>query len=414
MRRYLVTRLAQNLLTYFLFLTMVFFLIDAQPGDFGNSYINDPRLTAEQRALLRARLGLDKPVYERYFIWMSNFFQGEFGVSFSNFPRPVLDVIAERAPRTVILFLTASVCSFYFGFMAGKVLAWKRGGWLEYIATIGGVSLYTVFTPWFGLMMILLFAYTLKLFPIGKFVDPVLWRSASDPINANFIFLRMLITGFAAALLLFGWSLYMRRLEPIRRKRLRWLGVILTLLLVVVGWLVYSYVIAEQAGWWEQARPAGPVALLRYLFTRGAIRYAADILWHLVLPVTTLTLLNFAGQMLLTRNSMLETLREDYILAARAKGLPERVVRDKHAARNAMLPVLTAFILSLAFVLDGGVITETIFSWPGMGLTLLTAAQTEDIPMAIGALVFTGAMALTAHLVADVLYAYLDPRIRYA
>ncbi len=414
MRRYLVARLAQNVLTYFLFLTMVFFLLDAQPGDFGNSYINDPRLTAEQRALLRARLGLDKPVYERYLIWMSNFLQGEFGVSFSNFPRPVLDVIAERAPRTIILFLTATICSFYFGFMAGKVLAWKRGGWLEYIATVGGVGLYTVFTPWFGLMMILLFAYTLGVFPIGKFIDPVLWRGASEPITANFIFLRLLITGFVGGALLLGWLLYVRRLDPIRRRRLRSVGVIVILLLIVVAWLVYSYVIADQAGWWQQARPAGPLAMLSYLFTRGAIRYAADILWHLVLPVTTLTLISFAGQMLLTRNSMLETLREDYILTARAKGLPERVVRDKHAARNAMLPVLTAFILSLAFVLDGGVITETIFSWPGMGLTLLTAAQTEDIPMAVGALVFTGAMALTAHLVADVLYAYLDPRIRYA
>jgi len=118
--------------------------------------------------------------------------------------------------------------------------------------------------------------------------------------------------------------------------------------------------------------------------------------------------------MLLTRNSMLETLREDYIMTARAKGLPEKVVRDKHAARNAMLPVITAFVFSLAATLDGGVITETVFSWPGMGLTLLTAATTEDIPMAIGALVFTGGLALTAHLVADILYAYLDPRIRYA
>jgi peptide/nickel transport system permease protein len=111
---------------------------------------------------------------------------------------------------------------------------------------------------------------------------------------------------------------------------------------------------------------------------------------------------------------MLETLREDYIMAARAKGLPDRVVRDKHASRNAMLPVVTAFVLAVAFILDGGVITETIFSWPGMGLTLLQAALVEDIPMVIGALVFTGVMALTAHLIADILYAFLDPRIRYS
>jgi peptide/nickel transport system permease protein len=79
-----------------------------------------------------------------------------------------------------------------------------------------------------------------------------------------------------------------------------------------------------------------------------------------------------------------------------------------------MLPVATSFVLALAFVLDGGVITETVFSWPGMGLTLLTAAQVQDVPMVIGALVFTATLALTAHLIADVLYAFLDPRIRYS
>jgi peptide/nickel transport system permease protein len=154
--------------------------------------------------------------------------------------------------------------------------------------------------------------------------------------------------------------------------------------------------------------------LLIYWLNTGVARYAADILHHLILPICTLAIVNFAGTMLLTRNSMLETLREDYIMAARAKGLPEKVVRDKHAARNAMLPVVTAFVLAVAFILDGGVITETTFSWPGMGLTLLQAALVEDIPMVIGALVFTGFLALTAHLIADILYAVLDPRIRYA
>ena len=94
--------------------------------------------------------------------------------------------------------------------------------------------------------------------------------------------------------------------------------------------------------------------------------------------------------MLLTRNSMLETMREDFVMAARAKGLPERAVRDKHVARNALLPVVTSFIFSLAFAVDGGVITESIFSWPGMGQTLVSATLTEDLPLAVGAFVFVG------------------------
>ncbi len=383
MRAYLTKRLAQILLTFFLFLTLVYILVDAQPGDYGSVYFSNPRLTAEQRQQLKANLGLDKPVLVRYGIWLKNFFSGDLGISFSNYPRPVFDVIKERAPRTITLFLSATVVSFYLGFLAGKVLAWKRGGLLEYATTIGGVTLYTVFTPWFGLMMIWIFAFNLKLFPIGKFINPLLWRQA--PVDANYVFGRMLITALLASVVLFVWLLYTRRFSPRTRRLTQWIGVGVVLLGI--------------SGYW---------------YSTGVGRLAADILHHLILPIMTLALISFAGTMLLTRNSMLETLREDYIMAARAKGLPEKTIRDKHAARNAMLPVVTSFVFALAFALDGGVITETIFSWPGMGLTLLRAAVTEDIPMVLGGLVFTGTLALLAHLVADILYAYLDPRIRYA
>jgi peptide/nickel transport system permease protein len=383
MRRFLFRRIFQNVMTFFLFLILVYLLVDAQPGDFADIYLNDPRLTPRQRTLLREQLGLDRPVIERFGQWLGNAAQGDLGISFSNYPRPVLDVIVERAPRTIMLFLTATVLSYYVGFLVGKVLAWRRGGVLEYAATVAGVGLYTVFLPWFGLLMIWLFSFTLGFFPIGKFVDPVLWRRA--PVDANFVFHRMILTTLACSFLLLAWRAFTRRLNPGQRGPLMLLGVVVVLL-----------------------------GALGYWLSTGAGRYAFDILHHLVLPILTLTIVNFAGTMLLTRNSMLETLREDYIMAARAKGLPDHAIRDRHAARNAMLPVVTAFVLAVAFVLDGGVITETIFSWPGMGLTLLEAALVQDIPMVIGALVFTGVMALTAHLVADLLYAFLDPRIRYA
>ena len=145
----------------------------------------------------------------------------------------------------------------------------------------------------------------------------------------------------------------------------------------------------------------------------GIEHLAWDIVRHMALPVLTLTLISFAGTMLLTRNSMLETMREDYVIAARAKGLPEKQVRDKHVARNALLPVVTSFVFSLAFAVDGGIIIESIFSWPGMGQTLVSAAVSEDLPLAVGAFVFVGIFVLLAHLAADILYVYLDPRIRY-
>jgi peptide/nickel transport system permease protein len=385
MRRYLIKRIAQNVFTFFLFLTLIYLLLDAQPGDYADIYINDPRLTAEQRAILRQRMGLDKPVLERYARWMINFFRGDFGTSFSNYPRSVLDVITERAPRTLLLFLTATVVSFYLGFLAGKILSWRRGGVVEYVTTLGGVGLYTVFTPWFALMMIYLFAYGLDLFPIGKFINVDLWSGA--PFPTNYIIVRLLLTGVGGAALLLTWLAVTQRVDPDKRKLVRWLGVVGLLVIIAVYWIFFS---------------------------GGGVPSALDILWHLGLPVLTLTLISFAGTMLLTRNSMLETLREDYILTARAKGLSEKIVRDKHAARNAMLPVVTSLVFSLAFALDGGVITETVFSWPGMGRTIVTAVGTSDIPTAVGGLVFTGALALTAHLVADVLYVYLDPRVRYS
>jgi peptide/nickel transport system permease protein len=154
------------------------------------------------------------------------------------------------------------------------------------------------------------------------------------------------------------------------------------------------------------------VGLVAFWFVSPAWVYVRDIAWHTMLPVITLGLVAFGATMLLTRSAMLETLAEDYIMTARAKGIPDNIIRDRHAARNAMLPVATSLVLALAFVIGGGIVTETIFSWPGMGLVFLQAIAVSDIPLAVGALSITGILALVGHLVADILYAVLDPRIR--
>src|SRR4030042_2688823 len=100
MRRYLIIRVIQAVVTFFLFLTAVYFLIDSQPGDFGNVYYSNPRMTAEQRKAIREIMGLDKPAGERYLQWIGNFMRGDLGVSLSENPRPVSSIILERAPRT--------------------------------------------------------------------------------------------------------------------------------------------------------------------------------------------------------------------------------------------------------------------------------------------------------------------------
>ena len=382
MATYLLKRTAQILLTLFVFLSIVFFVVNAQPGDVSNLYALNPDLPPETREKLRDLFGVNEPLWKQYVIHVKNTLTGNFGVSFSHYPRTVSDVIAERLPRTLVLFLTATVISFYLGFALGKIIAWRRGQFTEYAYTIGGVTLYTVFTPWFGLMMIWLFAFKAGWFPIGKFLDPVLWRDA--PSDANTIFSRIILTVIAVSAAIFLTFLLTAKLRVPGARLFQGAVIAASAAVVAVTWLL-----------------------------SGVGHLAWDIVQHMALPVITLTLISFAGTMLLTRNSMLETMREDYVMAARAKGLPEKQVRDKHVARNALLPVVTSFVFSLAFAVDGGIIIESIFSWPGMGQTLVSAAVSEDLPLAVGAFVFVGIFVLFAHLAADILYVYLDPRIRY-
>ena len=382
MTSYLIRRVGQMALTLFLIITLTFFLVQAQPGDYASFYVLNPDLPPDVKDRMREAFGLDKPAWQQYFIHLKNTFTGNFGVSFGHFPRPVMDVLAERLPRTIVLFLTATAISFYIGFFLGKAIAWRRGGLFEYAATISGATLFTAFTPAFALMMIWVFAFKLGWFPVGKFLDPLVWRGTD--VTANYVFGSMLLS--VAAYIAFA-LLVMLLLKRFGRRVPS-----LAALPVLLGGVA--------------------VMALAWAFS-GIGELALDMLKHLVLPVATLTLISFAGTMLLTRNSMLETIREDYVMAARAKGLPEKQVRDRHAARNAMLPVVTSLVYSLIFAIDGSVIIESVFSWPGTGLTLLQAVRSEDLPLVMGAMLFIGLLSLLAHVIVDVLYVYLDPRIRY-
>lgn len=383
MVKFVAARVAQMVVIFVIFVTIIFAMLNAQPGDITQQLVANPEIPPEARALLAERLGLDEPLAKQYLNYVRNFFTGNLGLSFSRYPTPVLDIIKERAPRTIFLFLTATITAYLVGYHAGKYLVWRRGRATEHGINVVGVSLYTVFQPWFYLMMIYLFSFILGIFPAGKFIDVALWRRS--PFAVNEVFHRLLVTTFLAGLALAAVVLLAQRAgHPRTRRVVRWAGGAGVLLLFFGYWVT------------------SPMA-----------RYAADIAWHTILPVLTLTLVIFGGVMLLMRSSMLETLREDYVFTARAKGLPDHVVRDRHAARNALLPLVTSLVIALAFVIGGGIITENIFSWPGLGQTLLQASLANDIPLATGTLAFIGIFALVGHLVVDVLYMYLDPRIRH-
>ena len=134
---------------------------------------------------------------------------------------------------------------------------------------------------------------------------------------------------------------------------------------------------------------------------------------YLVLPSVALATIPMATIARVTRSSMLEVLRQDYIRTERAKGLSERLVIYKHAARNALLPVITVIGLNFGLLLAGAILTETIFSWPGIGRYVVKAVQMRDYPAVQGCVLFFAFMFVVVNLITDVLYAYIDPRIKY-
>jgi peptide/nickel transport system permease protein len=143
------------------------------------------------------------------------------------------------------------------------------------------------------------------------------------------------------------------------------------------------------------------------------IELIADILYHLFIPAMSLVVVGWAGAMLVTRTSMQEVLDKQYIYTARAKGLSPTTVKYKHAARNALIPVATQAIVGIAFVIDGSVIVETVFSWPGIGLMLVDAIANRDFPVALASFFMLGVLIVAMRLVTDIVYTYLDPRIKF-
>jgi len=142
-----------------------------------------------------------------------------------------------------------------------------------------------------------------------------------------------------------------------------------------------------------------------------------ELIWgyisHLILPLTTLTIFSFGSWLLLTRATMLETITEDYIVTARAKGLSERSILYKHAFKNASLPIITSAAMAFGFVISGAIITETVFSYPGIGGWIWEAIEYRDYPVLMAVFYVISICVIVANIVADLLYGVIDPRIKY-
>ncbi|MEM0216582.1 MAG: ABC transporter permease [Candidatus Bathyarchaeia archaeon] len=208
---------------------------------------------------------------------------------------------------------------------------------------------------------------------------------------------------FTRAFAIIGWSL-----------PAFWLGIVL-LAFFYGGLGVFSP--GRLSPWAEALIRSGEFKVYTGLYTIDSIlnlnaAVFLDALSHLVLPVTTLTIIDVALIMRIMRSSMLEQLGKTYIIAARARGLDEKTVVDKHAAKNALIPVITISGLLTAGMLSGMVITETIFEFKGVGYFAAHAATQLDIPAVLGFALLTGIIFVIANLIVDLLYAYVDPRIR--
>jgi len=163
----------------------------------------------------------------------------------------------------------------------------------------------------------------------------------------------------------------------------------------------------------EAFSPPSNYYLLYATFT-GKWAAAWDLLKHIIMPAVTLAAASTALVARMTRATLLEVVRQDYIRTARAKGLPERVVIYKHALKNAMIPVITVIGLQFGALLGGALLTESVFTWPGMGTLVIAAVEAQDLPLVQGVVLLVATLFVVANLVVDLLYAFFDPRIRYS
>jgi peptide/nickel transport system permease protein len=319
--RYLATKLASVAFSLLMVLFSAFFLFRLLGGDPVQNLTRGRAVTAEQKAELRRELGLDRPLFEQFLRYIKDTLSGDLGKSFE-YDQPVTALIGERLWPTLLLTGSAMVLAVTFGLWVGTRAGWRRGSAFDRGQVSVALTLWSAPTFWLGMIVIMLFAANLELFPTGGMVS--------------------------------------HRVAP------------------------------------------------------GALNQVLDVAHHLVLPVLTMTAVIYAQYVLVMRSSILDELGNDYLVTARAKGLRDDVIRRRHAVPNALLPTITLVFLHLGGVVGGAITVETVFSWPGLGYLAYEALRAPDLPLLQGTfLVFSGAV-VVANTLADIIYRFLDPRVRAA
>ncbi len=332
MLSYIIKRLLWAIPTLLGVSLLVFSMVHMAPGDPALVMLGE-HASAQSVAELREQLGLDKPLYEQYIMFVSNAVQGDFGISMAS-GEPVIDEFMERFPATVELAVFAMFFAVIAGLFAGIISAVKRYSIFDYAAmstALAGVSM-PVF--WLGLMLIYFFSVELA------------WLPVSGRLGYEFD-----IEG--------PTGLY----------------------------LVDSLLVKDYDAFWDAFK-------------------------HLILPAIALGTIPMAIVARMTRASMIEVMKEEYIRTARAKGCSRMQVIMVHALKNALLPVLTVIGLMVGTLFAGAILTETTFSWPGIGKWLINAVNQRDFPIIQSTTLIIASMFVIVNLIVDVLYAVVNPRIR--
>jgi peptide/nickel transport system permease protein len=390
---FLALRLVWALITLAIFLTVVFFFVQVWvPYSWGTQFMQD---RAAYEAALEAA-GLNRPLVERYASYMLGLARGDLGNSFGG--APVADTIRNALPITVTVFIAGSVVGWVVGELLGRLGSWRRGRLAGSAIAVAGVLSATIFPPF---LVFLLDRW---------FRSPILAarRAMGLPTDSLDIW-RDAVVGTPGA---------------ITPDTVRWLIALGLLAALAVGLVVRSYGRRRQLGAVEGlALPAMFLAAGVGIWLSGVGTQALDLLYRSDVSASTgrgtpalallgIALISFGQIMFMMRVGMEAERAEDYVLTARAKGLSERAVRDRHVVRNAIGPVLAGSFLTFPTILAGMIIVENELEMQGLSSVLFAAIEFQDIPVIMGVIVVLGVLGVAFRLITDVAIATLDPRQR--
>jgi peptide/nickel transport system permease protein len=319
LRRYLIVRLLQVVPVLFAIVTINFFIIHLVPGDPAIA-IAGPAASQAYLDSVRRQFGFDRPLLDQYFIYIWNLLQGNMGISVAA-RRPVLDVVLERVPATLLLMLTAWFASLALGIVLGTKTGMRRGSRFDRVVSLSALTLYSIPVFWLALGYVSLLALRLRIFPISGMMNTV--------------------------------------------------------------------------------------------YPEEGLALALDIGNHMVLPILSMIGFYMPQFYQLTRTSVADTLQEDFVMTMRAAGLQRTGTFSRYVLKNASLPTITLAGLWLGYSLTGAVLIEVIFAWPGLGRLLFDSALSRDYPVLLGVFIVASTMVVLVALATDILYVFLDPRMRY-